>query len=182
MVRRNSIVIVLCIAAAIMLSVTAFGEKGEKKCSLPAAAEAAVKALFPKAVVDESKMDEESVKVYEVGVKDGNTESDVTVSEEGIVSEVSTDETMDTLPAAVAKAINSQNAGVKGVEKEVKYAQLKMVKLDTPVTSYEAKIIKGGEKIEIKVAADGTIIKQETEKKECNKEKDDDDKDEHEKK
>jgi len=181
MVRRNWIVIGLCIAAAIMLSTAAFGEKGEKKGSLPAAAEAAVKALFPKATVDESKMDQESVKMYEVGIKDGNTESDVTVSEDGIISEVTTEEAVDTLPAAVAQTIKAQNGEVKEVEKEVKYAQLKVVKLDAPVTSYEAKIIKDGEKIETKVAADGTIIKQETKKKECNKEKDDDDKDEHEK-
>jgi hypothetical protein len=172
MARRNRIVIVLCIAAAITLSVTAFGEKSEMKGSLPAAVEAAVKALFPKATVDESKMDQESVKVYEVGIKDGNTESDVTVSEDGVVSEVSTEGTIDTLPAAVAQAIKAQNGEVKGVEKEVKYAQLKMVKLDTPVTSYEAKIIKDDETIELKIAADGAILKQhEVEEKKCDKDK-----------
>jgi hypothetical protein len=177
MARRNQIVIVLCIAAAVTLSITAFGGKCEKKCSLPAAAEAAVKELFPNATVDESKIDRESVKVYEVEVKEGDKESDITVSEDGIVSEVTTDETLDTLPAAVAQAIEAQNGEVKEVEKEVKYAQLKMVKLDTPITSYEAKIVKDDETIEVKIAADGTILKQhEAEEKKCHKDKDDDDK------
>jgi hypothetical protein len=176
MVRRNWIVIGLCIAAAVTLCTVAFGERGEKKCSLPAAVEAAVKALFPKATIDESKMDRESVKMYEVDIKDGNSEYDVTVSEDGIVSEVTTDETVDTLPAAVAQAIKAQNGEVKEVEKEIKYAQLKMMKLDTPITSYEAKIIKNDETIEVKIAADGTILKQhEAEEKKCHKDKEEDD-------
>jgi hypothetical protein len=176
MVRRNWIVIGLCVAAAVILCTAAFGEKGEKKCSLPAAVEAAVKMLFPKATVDESKMDRESVKMYEVGIKDGNSEYDVTVSEDGIISEVTTDEAVDTLPAAVAQTIKAQNGEVKEVEKEIKYAQIKVVKLDTPVTSYEAKIIKDNETIEVKIAADGTILKQhEAEEKKCQKDKEDDD-------
>jgi hypothetical protein len=178
MVRRNWIVIGLCIAAAIMLSAAAFGEKCENKGSLPATVEAAIKSLFPKATVDESKVDKESVTVYEVGLKDGNTESDVTVSEDGTVVEVCTEETMDTLPAAVANAIKAQNAEVKEIEKGVDYAQLKMVKLDIPKTTYEAKIIKDDETIELKIAADGTILKQhEAKEKKCHKDKDEDDKD-----
>ena len=177
MARRNRIVIVLCIAAAVMLCTAAFGEKGENKGALPAAVEAAIKALFPKATVDESKMDQESLRVYEVGIKDVNKEYDVTVSEDGVAAEVCNEETLDTLPAAVAQAIKAQNGEVKEAEKEVKYAQLKMVKLDTPVTSYEAKIIKDDKTIEIKIAVDGTILKQhEAEKKKCDKDKDDDDK------
>jgi len=71
---------------------------------------------------------------------------------------------------------------VSKVEKSVEYAQLKVVKLVTPVTSYEAEIIKDGKKIEMEIAIDGTILKQhEVEKKKDDKEKDDDDKDEHKK-
>ena len=178
MVRKNWIVIGLCITAAVMLCTAAYGEKGEKKCSLPPAIEAAVKAFFPNAVIDESKKDKESVKTYEVDVKDGSKESEVTVAEDGTVLDVDSDETMDTLPAAVAQTIEAQNAELKEVVKEVEYAQLKVVKLDTPVTSYEVEIIKDDEKIELKIAADGTILKQhEAEEKKCNKDKDDDDED-----
>lgn len=181
MTRKTWIVIGLCIAVAAMLCAVAYGEKGEKKCSLPAAVQAAVKALFPNGVISESKQEEEEIKAYEVEVKNDGKESDVKLAEDGTVIEVESDETIDTVPAAVAAAIKAQNAKIKEVGKEVKYAQLKVVKLDAPVTSYEAEIIKNGKKIELEIAADGTIIKQETEKKECNKGKDDDDKGEHEK-
>jgi hypothetical protein len=175
MVRKNWIVIGLCVAAAIMLCNAAFGEKGEEKCSLPPAIEAAVKAFFPNAAIEKCKMDEEEIKMYEVKVKDGNEESEIKLAADGMVAEVETAKTMGTVPTAVAQTIEAQNAEVKEIVKEVEYAQLKVVKLVPPVTSYEAEIIKDGEKIELKIAADGTIIKQEAGKKECNKEKDDDD-------
>jgi hypothetical protein len=47
-----------------------------------------------------------------------------------------------------------------------------------PVTTYEAEITKDGKETEIKVAADGTILKQEVKEKKCDKEKDDNGKDE----
>ncbi len=174
MVRRNRAFIILCIAAAVMLSVRAYGGKCGKKNALPAAVEASVKALFPNAAVDESKMEKDSVTAYEVEVEDGNNEYDVTVAEDGTVMEVSNEETMDTLPAAVVQTIEAQNAEVKEVEKEVEYAVLKVVKLDIPKTTYEVKIIKDGEEIELDIAADGTILGQETEEKKCHKDKDDD--------
>ena len=176
MVKKNWIVIGLCVAVAVMLCAAAFAEKGEKECSLSAAAQAAVKALFPNAVVEKCKMDEEEIKMCEVKVKDSGKESEVTVAEDGTVLDVDSDETMDTVPAAVAETIKAQNAEVKEIEKEVEYAQLKVVKLDAPITSYEAEIVKDGKKIELEIAADGTIIKQhEAEEKKCDKEKDDDD-------
>ncbi|MFZ0033464.1 MAG: hypothetical protein WAK60_00570 [Sedimentisphaerales bacterium] len=182
MVRKNWIVIGLCITAGVMLCAAAYAEKGEKECSLSAAVQAAVKALFPNAVIGKCKMEEE-MKMYEVKVKDGNKESEVKLAVDGTVAEVETVEDINALPAAVAKTLKAHDAKVSKAEKSVEQAQLKLVKLDVPITTYEAKINnKDGEKIEIKVAADGTIIKQEAEKKECNKgkDKDDDDKDEHE--
>jgi hypothetical protein len=132
MARRNRIVIVLCIAAAIMLSVTAFGEKGEKECSLSAAAQTAVKALFPNAVIGKCNMEEEEMKVYEVKVKDGDKESEVTLGVDGTVVEVATVEDINALPAAVAQALKAQDAKVSKAETSVEHAQLKLVKLDTP--------------------------------------------------
>jgi hypothetical protein len=171
MVRKNWIVIGLCIAVAAMLCAVAYGEKGEKKCSLPAAVQAAVKALFPNAVIGKSKMEEEEIKVYEVKVKDGNKESEAKLAEDGMLVEVESVEDINALPAAVAQTIKAQDGKLSKVEKGVEHAQLKLVKLDTPVTTYEAKITKDGKESEIKIAADGTILKQETEKK---KDKDED--------
>jgi hypothetical protein len=178
MIKKTWIVIGLCITVAAMLCAIAYAEKGEKECSLPAAVEAAVKALLPNAVIEKSNKEEKEVKTYEVKVKDGNKESEVKLTTDGTVMGVESVEVMDTLPAAVAQAIKAQNAKVKKVEKEIEYAQLKVVKLDTPVTSYEAEIIKDGKETEIKIAADGTILKQEVEEK---KDKDQDEKHEKEK-
>jgi uncharacterized membrane protein YkoI len=164
MVRKSWIVIGLCITVAAMLCAVAFAEKGEK-CSLPAAVQAAIKALLPNGVVGESSKEEEEMEMYEVKVKDAGKESDVKLAEDGTVVEVESIETIDTLPAEVAKTFKAQDAKIEKVEKAVEYAQLKVVKLDTPITTYEAKITKDGKEVEIKVAADGTILKQETEKK-----------------
>jgi len=176
MVRKKWIVIVCCIAAAAVLCTVTYAEKSEK-CSLPAVVQAAVKAFFPTAIIEENGMEKESVKMYEVKVKDGNKESDVKLAEDGIVVEVESVEDINALPAAVAKTFKAQDAKLSKVEKAVEYAQLKVVKLDTPIVTYEAKITKGGKETEIKVAADGTILKQETEKK---KDKDEE-REEHEK-
>jgi len=171
MVRKNWIVIGLCIAVAAMLCAVAYGEKGEKKCSLPAAVQAAVKALFPNAVIEKSEKEEEEVVMYEAKIKDGGKESDVVLAADGTVMEVESAEDINAVPAAVAQTIKAQDGKVNKVEKIVEHAQLKVVKLDTPITTYEAKITKDGKEIEIKIAADGTILKQETEKK---KDKDED--------
>jgi hypothetical protein len=172
MVKKSWIVIGLCIAAAIMLCAAAYGEKGGEECSLPAAIEAAVKALLPNGVITDSKKEEEEIKVYEVEVKDGDVESDVKIAKDGTIIEVESDDSLDAVPAAVAETIKAQNAEVKEVDKEVEYAKVQVVKLDTPITTYQAEIIKDGDKIELEIAADGKIIEQEVKK--CHKEKDDD--------
>ncbi|OHB42562.1 MAG: hypothetical protein A2Y13_04575 [Planctomycetes bacterium GWC2_45_44] len=177
MIRKNRIVIGLCVTVAATLCAVAYAEKDEKECPLSAVVQAAVKALFPNAVIEKCKMKEEEIKMYEVKVKDGNQVSEIKLADDGMVAEVETSETLATVPTAVAQALKAQGADVSKIKKGVEYAQLKLVKLDTPITTYEAKVGKGEEKIEIKVAADGKIIKQETKKKEGNKEKDGDDKD-----
>jgi hypothetical protein len=181
MVRKNWIMIVCCAALVAMVCTVSYAEKcekGEKKCSLPAAIEAAVKALFPKGVISESKQDEEEIKAYKVEVKDSNNETDVKLAEDGTVIEVESEATIDTVPAAVAAAIKAEKAEVKEVSKEVQYAKVQIVKLDTPITTYSADIVKDGKKIELEIAADGKILEQEVKKDKKDKDKDDD-KDDH---
>jgi hypothetical protein len=176
MTRKTWIVIGCCVAVAVMLCAAVYAEKDKKECSLSAAAQAAVKALFPNSKIEKCKMDEEEIKMCEVELKDGDKEGDkesqVKLTDDGTVAKVETDETLDAVPAAVAQAFKAQGGEVNEVKKGLEYAQLKLVKLDTPITTYEAEITKDGKKIEIKVAADGKIIEQEVKK--CDKEKDDD--------
>lgn len=181
MVRKNWMVIGLCVAAAVMLCAVVYAEKGEKECSLSAALQSAVKAIFPNGVIEKCKIEEESVKVTEATLKDNGKEAEVKLADDGMVVEVDATVDMNSLPAAVAQTIKAQNAKVNEIDKNIEYAQLKLVKLDTPKTYYEVDIIKDGKKIEMEIAPDGTILKQEAEKKKCDREKDDDDKDEHEK-
>jgi len=180
MIRRNWIVTVLCIATAVVLCNSAFGGKCERGGGLPAAVEESVKALFPNAEIDEVEMERESVKAYEVEVEDGSTEYDVTIAEDGTVMEISSDESMDTIPAAVAQVIESQNAEVKEIEKEVEYAEVMVVELDVPQTSYDVELIIDGETVEFEIAADGTILEREVKGKKCHKHDDDDDDDDEE--
>jgi hypothetical protein len=172
MVKKNWIVIVCCVAIVAVLCAVTYAEKGDLKGSLPAAVQAAVKTLFPNAAIDKSSKEEEEMEMYEVKIKDAGKESEVKLAEDGTVVEVESIEAIDALPEAVAKTLKAQDAKIAKAEKSVEHAQLKLVKLDTPVTTYEAKIKKDGKEVEIKVAADGTILKQEQKK-----EKDDDDKD-----
>jgi hypothetical protein len=158
MVRKSLIVIAGVIAIAVFVYAA---EKAETKVSLPAAVESAVKAMFPKAVIEKSKAEKASIKAYEVELKDNGKTASMNVAADGTVAEVETTEAMAALPAEVAKTIKAQDANVTTVDKAVKYAELKLVKLDAPVTTYEAKITKDGKKMEVKIAADGKILKQE---------------------
>lgn len=176
MVKKNWIAIICCVAVAVLLCTVTYAEKGEKKGSLPAAIEAAVKALFPNAVIEKSEKEEEEVKMYEVELKEGDKKSTAKLTEDGTLVEIESVETIEALPAAVANVIKAQNGKIKNIEKAVEHAQLKVVKLDAPVTSYETEIIKDGKEIEIKIAADGTILEQKEEKKK-DKEKEEHDKD-----
>jgi hypothetical protein len=174
MVRKNWILIVCCVAVAVMLCAVAYAEK-DKKVSLPAAVEAALKALIPGATVTKSELGKEGVNAYEMDAKDGSKDVEVTIAEDGTAIDAEYTESLDTVPPAVADAIKAQKAEIKEVVKIVKYAEVKVVKLDAPGTSYEAEIVKDGKKMEIEFAADGKILKQTVMKEKKDKEEKDKD-------
>lgn len=157
---KKSFIGLVCLIAA-GLFCTAINAENEKGCSLPQAIAAALKALMPDAVIEKSDKESEDVEMYEVKVKDGDKTSDIKFASDGTLVEVESIETLDTVPTAVAETIKAQNAEVKKIEMAVEHAEIKVVKLDTPVTFYEAKIVKDGKEIEIKMNADGKILEQE---------------------
>jgi len=165
MVRKNWIVIVCCVALVAMVCAVSYAEKAEKS-SIPAAIEAAIKALIPNAILGEGGKEQEPVNVYEVKIKDGSKEADVTVSEDGTAINAEYTETINDMPPAVAAAVKAQNAEAKGVERVVEYAQIKVVKLGAPVTSYDVEVVKDGKKMAMTIAEDGKILKQEVMKEE----------------
>jgi hypothetical protein len=177
MVRKTWMIVCFAAIAAMLCAVT-YAEKCEKG-SVPAAIQAAIKALMPNASIAQCAMEEETTPVCEVKVKDGDKESDVKLAVDGTVMEVESFESIDALPAEVAKTFKAQDAKLSKVEKAVQYAQLKVVKLETPTTTYEAKVTQKGKEVEIQVAADGTIIPKKDAEKEVSakgKDKDNDDK------
>jgi uncharacterized membrane protein YkoI len=166
---------------------------------LPEAVKAAIKALYPAGEIEEAKMEKEGLKLYEVEVEENGAEVEVTADADGTIAEVTTEEKVENLPPAVAQAVAAQGGKVIEAEKEVTHAQVKLVKLDAPVTIYEVRIEKDGKTMEIEIAADGKILPAECPKekmkcckamhekmkcakgkeviKECSKDDDDEDKD-----
>ncbi|MDD5134857.1 MAG: hypothetical protein PHP01_05550 [Phycisphaerae bacterium] len=176
---RKTWIIVCCVTLAAGLCAVTYAEKCEKG-SVSTAVQDAIKALMPNASIETCVMEEEATTICELKVKDGEKECDVKLAVDGTVMEIESFEAIDAVPAAVAKTFKAQDAKLSKVEKAVEYAQLKVVKLETPITIYEAKITRNGKEVEVKVAADGTIIKEvavEKEEAKCSKkDKDDDDK------
>jgi len=162
--------VVMGLALAVSAAYAADEAKPEAKAKveLPEAAAKALKDAFPKATVDEVKMEkEEGITIYEVELKEDKSEMDVEVAADGTILEVETDVEMKDVPEAAAKAIQAAAEGAKIEElakKEVR-AEIKkegetakLVKLEKAKTLYGAEIIKGDQKGEIEVAADGTVV------------------------
>jgi len=142
--------------------------EAKAKVKLPEAAAKALKDAFPKATVDEVKMEKEKgITVYEVELEEGKSEMEVEVTADGTIVEIETDVEMKDVPEAAAKAIQAAAEGAKIEElakKEVR-AEIKkegetakLVKLEKAKTLYEAEIVKGDKKGQIEVAADGTVV------------------------
>jgi hypothetical protein len=184
MARKNAIVVMMVVVVA---CAAVYAGKHEGKAALPGLVKSAIKALYPAGEIKKTKIKEEYLKLYEVKLDANGTEVEITADADGTVAEVETKEKVDSLPAAVAHTVTAKGGKVIEAGKEVVHAQLKLVKLDAPVTKYEVKIEKDGKTIELQIAADGKILKEKTEKEKKEKKgkkghcKDDDDKGENEK-
>jgi uncharacterized membrane protein YkoI len=174
MTKRNMVVIVMIIA---IVCTAVYAKKHEGKITLPEAVKAAIKALYPAGKIEKTRMEKKGLKLYEVKLDANGTEVEVMADADGTVASVETKEKIDGLPAAVAKAAASKGGKVVDAEKKVVHARLKLIKLDTPETKYEVKVEKKGKTIELKIAADGKILKEEEESKEKKEHKGDDNKD-----
>ncbi len=167
--------IVMLIGA--MACILAYGAKtGE--VSLPDVVKAAINKLYPKATIEEAEVEEEGVKVYEIELKQDGQEFEVTVAPDGTIIETEAEITLADVPEAVKAAVAGAAGGaeVKDICKEITYAVVKLVALDKPQTTYEAEVVIDGQEVELKLAADGTILSREVEDDDDD-EGDDDDED-----
>jgi len=124
---------------------------GSDKCKevlLPDAVQAAIDAKYPQAVIEESKAEEEGLRVYEVELEQNDQEVELTISPDGKIMEKETEVTMNDLPTAVKAAIAKASKGgqVKEIEQETTYYIVTIKKLS-----------------EIEFASDGQLLSKEVE-------------------
>jgi len=163
--------LVLVVAVSVVILGVAANADKCKDVLLPDAAKAAIDAMYPKAVIEESKEEKEGLRVYEVEFEQNGQEVELTISPDGKIIEKEAEVVMDDLPAAVKAAIAKASKGgqLKEIEQETTYYVVTLKKLDRPMVTYEAEIIIDGEESEIEFASDGKLLSK--------KVKDDDDED-----
>jgi hypothetical protein len=160
---------VLALLGAATLSADEGCRKEKAKVELPEAAAKAIKAAFPDATIDEVEIDnEDGMKLFEVELKQGKAEIEVSVAPDGTIVEIETEVALKDVPAAAAAVISkaAEGAQIKEIAKEETRAEVKkdangvttLVKLEKPKIAFEAELVKGDHKGEIEVAADGTVV------------------------
>jgi len=161
------------VMVAVLLSMATYADWGSG-VRLPAAVTKALRGLYPGATLEEAQQEMEGMRVYEVELKQGEREFEVTVAPNGTVIEVESEISVEELPDPVKAALRraAQGAKIEEVSKEVTEWVVTLKKLDKPQVSYEAEMVKNGREIELAFAADGKPLQEEDD------EDDDDDKDE----
>lgn len=127
---------------------------------VPAAVMIAVKSRFPNGVPTQASSEVKGGKTfYEVTLKDGSRQIDVTSTADGQFVEVEGALSEKDLPAAVTAAINAKYPGAS-------YRIVEDVQTSDPAaprSSYYEVLLETSDKhfVEVEIAADGTILKQE---------------------
>ncbi len=173
MKRANWILLGFVVALALALTVSTTWAKQESKeqakkakVELPAAVAKAVKDNFPNAEIEMAEVEEEAgITLYDIEFKAAKGE--IEVAQDGTVMDVATIVAMKDVPKGAVEAIHkaAEGATIKQLEKSEVRAEIKkegekgkIVKLDSPRYVYEAELVKGNQRGEIQVAADGKVI------------------------
>jgi uncharacterized membrane protein YkoI len=156
--RNVKKVLLLGLMAVLLCSLQTALYAGEEEIDVKDLPQAVLKAFqkaYPKAEIKvASKEDEDGQIVYEIESVDGKQVRDILYSAEGAVLEVEEAILFKTLPEAVQKTINDRypEAEVEKAEKITKDG----------VTNYEVVIENDDETMEIKLDAQGKIVKSES--------------------
>ena len=174
MARKNAIMISAAVMAAFFFCTAVYAEKQKGKIKLPEVVTAAIKAFCPAGEIKEAKKEKECLELYNVKLDVNGVEVKIEADAEGTIAEVETKEKVEDLPAAVAETAAAYGGEVIRAEKEIIYAEIKLVKLTASVTEYDIKIKKGDKVIELQIAGDGRILREKTKKASegCDKDKD----------
>lgn len=152
------------LACVVVLAAAVVARADEEKVpldKLPKAVVAAVKARFPKAEMTEGAKEEDDQKktVYEVTLKEGGKNIDVTLTPEGVITAIEKEIAVTDLPKAVADGIEAKypKGAVKFAEEVIKVTDGKEA-----LAYYEARVETADKKtVEVEVAADGKVLKTE---------------------
>jgi hypothetical protein len=146
---------IFCVA--VLINWVALVQAQEEKLPLnkvPKAVVAAVQKRFPKIDVAGASMEKDGTKVvYEISLKKGGKNIDVTVTEAGVITLIEQELAFSELPKAVAKTFNEKypKAKYEIVESVTQVAQGKET-----LAYYEATLVAGdGKKWEVEVLPDG---------------------------
>jgi hypothetical protein len=173
MKRANWILLgfVAALVLALTVSTGLANQEGKEqakkaKVELPAAVLKAIKDNVPNAEIEMAEVEQEAaLTLYDIEFKAGKGE--IEVAEDGTVIDVATIVAMKDIPKAAAEAIQkaAEGATIKRLEKSEVRAEIKkegekgkIVKLDSPKYVYEAEVVKGNQRGEMEVAADGKVI------------------------
>lgn len=146
------------VAISASLALLAFG-KEEKEgtvtwSQVPAAAQQTIKQHAPETAIKKIEKDEEDGKVaYEFQIIQGGKKSEITVAADGKLLSVEEEVALADVPVAVRQTIEAQAAGGKA-------GTLEKVTEDGE-TTFEAKVQKGGKRLEITVTPDGKLTRTE---------------------
>lgn len=163
--------------ACLFLGLTTFpdGARADEKIPLkdvPKAVLDAVKAKFPKGEIKTAeKEDEDGETTYEVALKSDGHSLDVALKADGTILEIEKEVAHKDVPKAVAAAVEAKypKGTIKKAEEIITFKGGKEEK------SYEVVVTETGKKpVEVKLSADGKIVKHEEDDDDQKNEKDDD--------
>ncbi len=165
--------LIMVMGALVCLSVYAEKEHKAKKAKLPEAVAAAVQSMYPQGEIEEAKMEEEGLKIYEIEVNQNGREYEVSIAPDGTLVEEEQEIAVQDLPQAIQDAIAGSD--VEEVTKEVTYWVVTLTKLENPEITYEVELKQNGKESEMEFSEDGTLLKQEFDDDDGDDDGDDDD-------
>jgi hypothetical protein len=166
--KRLQVVLLVIAFLGMALSAPAQANKTGEKIVLPDAVAKTIKENCPQAEIGKLELEKEAgINLYDIEFKAGKGE--IEVAEDGTVMDIATVIQMKDVPpaaaAALQKAASDNKAKIAQIEKSEIRAEIQkqagkvvIVKMAAVKLVYEAELIKGKQKGELQVAADGKIV------------------------
>ncbi len=159
MKHRNKLLLGIVLVGGAFLAVVGYAEK-HKAPRLPDAVTKAIAKDFTGYKIEEVERETEGIMVYEVELEASeDNELEAAFTEDGGLVTVESELKADQLPPAVAAALPA-GAEVKEAEHIQTFAEVVLVPLEQPKTSYEVKVLLDGKMVELQISSDGSVVKQ----------------------